>query len=71
MSAFRHARLARPHEYLPWNGRAFGHGSDIPGFERVDPLDGFVLSLIRDGSLVFEDPPQDPAPADQLPHADP
>lgn len=63
----RYARLARESDILPWRGRLFGRGSDVEGFEIVDTYDGFTLSLIADGSLIYADPAPAQAPAALLP----
>lgn len=67
----RYARLGRPGDILPWNGRAFGVGTDHPGYEMVDTHDSHVLFLIGDGSIVYEDPPPVTQPVETLPHPDP
>lgn len=59
----RYARLGNSGDKLPWNGRLFGQGTDVAGYEIVDPGDPFTAQLIADGSIVLENPQTQPSPA--------
>lgn len=52
----KHARLGREGDRLPWQGRMFGQGTDVAGYEIVDDRDSLTAGLIRDGSIVLEEP---------------
>lgn len=53
----KHARLGREGDKLPWGNRLFGQGTDIPGYEIVDPRETMTAALVADGSIVLEEPP--------------
>lgn len=63
-SFHKHARLGREGDRMPWGGRLFGHGTDVAGYEIVDPRDSLTAGLIADGSIVLEEPKAlEPEPA--------
>ena len=53
----KHARIGREGDRLPWGNRLFGQGTDIPGYEIVDPREPLTAQLIGDKSIVLEEPP--------------
>jgi hypothetical protein len=56
-----YARLGRAGDRLPWGNRWFGHGTDIPGYEIIEPFETLTAALVADGSIVIETPPSSAA----------